>query len=294
MESEEKNQIARSTAAPSCEQFSPRTPSRNYREAKMKSEIQTFDFKSAPVRVLDRSGQTWFVAADVCRALDISNHRDAVQALDDDEKDGVGISDAIGRSQSTLCVSESGLYALIFKSRKPEAKAFRKWVTSEVLPAIRNTGGFSVLPGIGHIQQVLELAIVDLYEGRMSVEKATAMAGLVGQYYRNGWKLGQANDTAHALESLEGEQVEFAVLVASLWKRDQDKQWTSLEMRDVAITESIFSTWLKTKNRLSPSIASRFGLLCDRQCGKSFDGIIFSRHGKNRSRHFTLTQITAK
>ena len=259
----------------------------------MKSEIQTFDFKSAPVRVLDRSGQTWFVAADVCRVLDLSNVTESLRGLDEDELTSELLnSDTQGRTMRLI--SESGLYALIFTSRKPEAKAFRKWVTSEVLPAIRNTGSFSVLYGISHIQQVLELAIVDLYEGRMSVEKATAMAGLVGQYYRNGWKLGQANDTAHALESLDGEHAEFAVLVAALWKLDQDKQWTSLEMRDVAITESIFSTWLKTKNRLSPSIASRFGLLCDRQCGKSFDGIIFSRHGKNRSRHFTLTQITAK
>jgi prophage antirepressor-like protein len=128
----------------------------------MKGEIQTFDFKSTPVRALDRDGQTWFVAADVCRALDISNHRDAVQALEEDERDGVGITDAIGRNQSTVCVSESGLYALIFKSRKPEAKTFRKWVTGEVLPAIRRTGGYAVLTGIGRIQQVLELAICDL------------------------------------------------------------------------------------------------------------------------------------
>ena len=183
---------------------------------------------------------------------------------------------------------------MIFKSRKPEAKAFRKWVTSEVLPAIRNTGGFSVLTGIGHIQQVLELAIVDLYEGRMSAEKAAAMAGLAGQYYRNGWKLGQASDTAHALEVLDSDQVEFARLVDCLWNQGKDKQWRSLEMRDVAITKSIFSAWLNTKNRISPSVASKFGLLCDRQRGKTLNGIIFSRHGKNRSRRFSLTQISTK
>ena len=265
----------------------PPNPKKN--EKKM-SALQTFDFKSTPVRALDRAGQPWFVAADVCRALDISNHRDAVQALDDDEK-GVANADTLGGVQKTQIISESGLYALIFKSRKPEAKAFRKWVTSEVLPAIRRTGGYAVLTGIGRIQQVLELAIVDLYEGRMSVEKAAAMAGLVGQYYRNGWKLGQASDTAQALEVLDGEHAEFATLVAALWDRDQDKQWTSLEMREVAIAAGIFSTWLKHKNRLTPSIASRFGLLCDRQCGKAFDGILFTRHGKHRARHFTLTQL---
>lgn len=256
-----------------------------------KNELQTFDFKSTPVRALDRAGQPWFVAADVCRALDIANHRDAVQGLEEDEKGGVGISDAIGREQTTLCVSESGLYALIFKSRKPEAKTFRKWVTSEVLPAIRRTGGYAVLTGIGRIQQVLELAIVDLYEGRMSVEKAAAMAGLVGQYYRNGWKLGQASETTHALEVLDAEHREFSSLVAALWRRDQEKEWTSLEMREVAISEGLFPTWLKKKNILSPSIASRFGLLCDRQCGKAYEGILFTRHGKNRARVFTLSQL---
>jgi prophage antirepressor-like protein len=255
------------------------------------SEIVTFDFKSSPVRVFDRAGQTWFVAADVCRALDISNHRDAVQGLEDDEK-GVAIADTLGGAQKIQTISESGLYALIFKSRKPEAKAFRKWVTGEVLPAIRRTGGYAVLTGIGRIQQVLELAICDLYEGRMSVEKATAMAGLVGQYYRNGWKLGQATETTQALEVLDGEHREFSALVAALWSRDQDKEWSSLEMRQVAVAEGLFSTWLKTKTILSPSIASRFGLLCDRQCSKAFDGILFQRHGKNRSRVFTLTQLS--
>ncbi len=256
-----------------------------------KNELQTFDFKSTPVRALDRAGQPWFVAADVCRALDIANHRDAVQALEEDEKGGVGISDAIGREQTTLCVSESGLYALIFKSRKPEAKTFRKWVTSEVLPAIRRTGGYAVLTGIGRIQQVLELAIVDLYEGRMSVEKAAAMAGLVGQYYRNGWKLGQASETTHALEVLDAEHREFSSLVAALWRRDQEKEWTSLQMREVALAEGLFAGWLKAKTLQSPAIASRFGLLCDRQCNRAFEGIVFQRHGKNRQRVFTLTQL---
>ena len=258
-----------------------------------KSELQTFDFQTTPVRVLDRSGQPWFVAADVCRVLDLSNISESLRGLDDDELTSELLNSGT-QGRTMRLISESGLYALIFKSRKPKAKAFRKWVTSEVLPAIRNTGGFSVLTGIGHIQQVLELAIVDLYEGRMSAEKAAAMAGLAGQYYRIGWKLGQASDTAHALEVLDSDQVEFAVLVDCLWNQDKDKQWRSLEMRDVAITKSIFSAWLNTKNRISPSVASKFGLLCDRQCGKTLNGIIFSRHGKNRSRRFSLTQISTK
>ena len=97
-------------------------------------------------------GEIWFVAKDVCKFLGIKNHKDAVSRLDDDEKDEVGITDPIGRVQKTLIVNESGLYSLVFQSRKPEAKKFRKWVTSEVLPSIRKYG-YYVMPS----QRVIEV-----------------------------------------------------------------------------------------------------------------------------------------
>ena len=90
--------------------------------------------------VIINDDEIWFVAKDVCKVLSIKNHKDAVSRLDDDEKDEVGITDPIGRTQKTLIVNESGLYSLVFMSRKPEAKKFRKWVTSEVLPSIRKYG----------------------------------------------------------------------------------------------------------------------------------------------------------
>lgn len=107
-----------------------------------------FDFDGSAVRVLMRGGAPWFVAKDVCDILELGNSRDAVSRLDNDERDGVGITDAIGREQSTTCISESGLYSLIFTSRKAEAKRFRKWVTAEVLPCIRQTGRY-VRPVVG-------------------------------------------------------------------------------------------------------------------------------------------------
>ena len=110
-----------------------------------KSLVQTFaneEFDN--VRFVIIAGIIWFVAADVCRILDLKNHRDAVSRLDDDEKDYVEITDAIGRNRKTLVVNESGLYALIFMSRKPRAKKFRKWVTSEVLPQIRKYGYYTL------------------------------------------------------------------------------------------------------------------------------------------------------
>lgn len=93
------------------------------------------------VRVIDRDGVPWFVATDVCRALGLSNPAKTVRGLDDDEK-GISTTDTLGGHQEVVVISESGLYSLIFKSRKPNAARFRKWVTSEVLPSIRSKGQY--------------------------------------------------------------------------------------------------------------------------------------------------------
>jgi len=100
-----------------------------------------FDFGSYPIRVTGTYEDPWFVASDVCECLGISNSRDAVSKLDEDEK-GVASTDTLGGVQETLIVNESGLYGLIFASRKPEAKEFKRWVRKEVLPSIRLTGGY--------------------------------------------------------------------------------------------------------------------------------------------------------
>jgi prophage antirepressor-like protein len=83
----------------------------------------SFDFRGARVRTLDKAGHTWFVAADICDALDIANSRDALARLRDDEK-GVGITDTLGGPQEMNVVNESGVYALAFRSRKPEVEEF--------------------------------------------------------------------------------------------------------------------------------------------------------------------------
>ena len=108
----------------------------------MNNEIQRFDFKGAALRTLtDEAGEPWFVAKDVCDILEISNSRDAVSKLDSDEK-GVANTDTLGGAQQASIISEPGLYKLIMRSRKPEAKEFQRWVTHEVLPQIRRTGGY--------------------------------------------------------------------------------------------------------------------------------------------------------
>ncbi len=117
------------------------------------SDVQHFQFHGLSVRTILREKEPWFVTKDVCLVLGIGNYRDATSGLDEDEK-GVGTIDTLGGMQSMSIISESGLYALIFKSRKPEAKAFRKWVTSEVLPALRKTGSYALsgLPSGLHLR----------------------------------------------------------------------------------------------------------------------------------------------
>ncbi|MFT8699272.1 Bro-N domain-containing protein [Acetobacter orientalis] len=107
------------------------------------STIIPFDFEQHAVRVLTREGEPWFVLADVCGVLSISNSRDASSRLDNDEK-GVVITDTLGGPQEISIINESGLYNLIYTSRKPEAKRFRKWLTGGVLHAIRKTGSFGL------------------------------------------------------------------------------------------------------------------------------------------------------
>ena len=106
------------------------------------SNLSVFSFEKSPVRTVLVSGAPWFSSADAGKILQLSNIRASVALLDDDEK-GVNTIDTPGGKQEISIVSESGLYALIFKSRRPEAKKFRRWVTSEVLPAIRKTGSYS-------------------------------------------------------------------------------------------------------------------------------------------------------
>ena len=114
--------------------------------------IQSFNFNTtSPVRAFEKGGLTWFVAADVCKALEIQNPTQALEKLDDDERSmfNIGRSEIHGGGGNVNIINESGLYILILRSRKAmeqgsTAWKFRKWVTSEVLPTIRKTGGYQI------------------------------------------------------------------------------------------------------------------------------------------------------
>ena len=110
--------------------------------------VHIFEHKKfGKVRFVVIDGEGWIVAADVCRALEIKNHRDAVSTLEEDEKDDVGIPDAIGRNQPTTIINEYGLYRLMFKSRTKEAKKFQRWACHEAIPkAVREELGIAAEP----------------------------------------------------------------------------------------------------------------------------------------------------
>lgn len=111
--------------------------------------MNIFEFEDAPVRTLMIDQEPWFVGKDVCRVLEIQNHWDAIGRLDEDEK-GLGTTEGLskpargGGEQETLIINESGVYHLAFTSRLDAAKRFRRWVTSEVLPALRKTGRYEM------------------------------------------------------------------------------------------------------------------------------------------------------
>ena len=118
------------------------------------NEIVKF-YKDHQVRIVERDGGPWFVAKDVCEVLGISKYRDAVTRLDSDEGCPVLVDTPSGK-QEMIAVNEPGLYSLILRSRKPEAKAFKRWVTHDVLPSIRKTGAY-VSPNAG-LEQIAAVA----------------------------------------------------------------------------------------------------------------------------------------
>lgn len=113
-----------------------------------------FNYQEHEVRTVFIDGEIWFVLVDVCKVLEIVDHKTAANRLDDDEK-GVHTVHTLGGDQVMLCVNESGLYHLIFTSRKSEAKAFRQWVTTEVLPSIRKTGIYDPSGQLAQLQERL-------------------------------------------------------------------------------------------------------------------------------------------
>lgn len=138
------------------------------------ASVSPFNFGTHAVRVIVKDGAPWFVAKDICDTLGYSNSRKTLaDHLDEDEK-GVTNSDTLGGNQNLTVINESGLYALVLRSRKPEARKFAKWVTSEVLPAIRKTGKYAVME-----QQ--PLPAIESKTGFITPAQRTTLRGLIAK-----------------------------------------------------------------------------------------------------------------
>ena len=106
------------------------------------NELQVFSYEGKEIRTIQRNGETWWVLKDVCGVLGLSNARMIADRLDEDDVSLAYVTDSMGRQQQTNIVNESGLYNVILRSDKPEAKKFKRWVTHEVLPQIRRHGAY--------------------------------------------------------------------------------------------------------------------------------------------------------
>ncbi|GAA5141288.1 hypothetical protein GCM10023213_25160 [Prosthecobacter algae] len=268
--------------------------------------LEIFDFNSAPIRVMMRGQEPWFVAVDVCRALEIQNPSDAVKALDEDEK--ATLDNPEGRPGSPGAkvfniISESGLYALIFKSRKPEAKVFRKWVTSEVLPAIRQTGSF-VVDGGGEGESVTLLSFVRDHCAGWSLEKKIELGQLARRYCK---AMGVVTSTVErpglgrlfafprlllldVLQSckpvasvLDLDEAEFQRLLEEGFRAYGLKPMPAETLRELAKSLNLFPRMLASGQSL-PSERSAFGRLCCRFEGRTFPGG-YVLHLRRRSRN---------
>ena len=168
---------------------------------KTQSQLSTFNFESNSIRTLAINNEPWFVAKDLCNAINISNYRDAIERLDEDEK-GVALTDTLGGQQEMNIVSESGMYTLILRCRDAVKKGsiphrFRKWVTAEVLPTIRKTGK---------------------YESKTSVNDRTGLRNAVnmlvskkGLIYSDAYHLVHQRFNVESIEDLTLEQLPQAV-----------------------------------------------------------------------------------
>lgn len=243
-----------------------------------KNAVVPFNFGDHLVRVImDDQADPWWVAKDVCRALEHSNHKMAVQGLDDDEKwvtkvyppqrpDGVPV----------ITINESGLYTLIIRSNKPEAKTFRRWITHEVLPSIRKTGAYA-MPGMepdgymagnsarksGHLYFPMAKLVesADKYlEGRAALKALNYFTGMPVDDLLE--ELEDKQKTAK-METIDGSRVLVEEFLADQCELSDHHQVAASKLYRA------FCRWYKARGNLRVISKKRFGLIL----GNSFDRI---------------------
>ena len=146
------------------------------------NNLQTFSFNNQSIRTVQLNNQPYWVLKDVCDVLELTTPSRVAERLEEDEVSQTHIIDALGRIQNTTVITESGLYAVILRSDKPNAKEFRKWVTSEVLPAIRKNGAYATPQTIEQMINNPDFTIQLLTELKKERESVNLLAATVKEY----------------------------------------------------------------------------------------------------------------
>lgn len=280
-------------------------------------KLETFDFHACPVRVMLRDDAPWFVAADVCRVLEIANPSDAIKTLDEDERMTLDITEGHsgqrGGARQLAIISESGLYALVFKSRKVEAKAFRKWVTSEVLPAIRQTGRYAVPQTEGQALSVSLLSFVREVGTGWSLERQIEFGQLARRYAK---AMGVVFEIVtepgvgrvfafprlllqHVLATSErtqflpdSEACDFEKLLTALHRQEGAALYAMDQVREIAHTMGLYPRIFGPGSSVA-SQRSAFGRLCERFTGRLFpNGLCLQVRGSGMRRRYEIKKST--
>lgn len=245
----------------------------------MTTTISVFDFNDAPVRVsIDAEGEPWFAAVDVCRILDIQNPTHAIRDLDKDEKITLANSEGNPRAGIPLqlrAISESGLYQLIFKSRKPEAKAFQRWVTRQVLPSIRKTGFYAGSNGLGEILELLTESVPRLSTPQIR----RALVGLAVALQRG------ADSFASAIPHwLSSEPNQIVAVVAKLGPGSWRATDVCAKARECGAFPEVWS--LESEQARKVTIGRRFM----RYEGRVFAGLRLEFRGHGRHKRYLISR----
>lgn len=167
----------------------------------MNNSVQSFNFNQNQIQVINKNGEAWFIASEVAAMLGYRDSYNMTRILDNDEKGTHNVS-TLGGNQDVSVINESGFYHAAFKSRKPEVKPFRKWVTSEVLPAIRKTGGY----------QVGQKTTTDDRTGLR--QAVAALVGRKGINYSSAYSMIHQRFNVEAIEDIPAEKLPEAVAYA--------------------------------------------------------------------------------
>ena len=199
-------------------------------DSTVSNSLQLFENTDWKVRVVMRDGEPWFVAKDVCECLDLGNPSQAIARLEDDERWLIS-NEALRANGETAVVSEPGLYSLVLGSRKPEAKAFKRWVTHEVLPSIRKTGGYGIRtvddmindPDTA-IRLLTQLKILRLQNDQLAMERDEAIRtkAMIGSR-REATAMNTASQKSKECEKLReqiGDSKTYKAVTAITWLPD--------------------------------------------------------------------------